>query len=178
MEVRVIAANGVVADGQSMTSDENDASVAVLITYGDFTAFYGGDIEERTEGRIAASNLVVDVDLYQANHHGASTSSSVDFIEKLSPKVVIVSNGSHATYAHPRRDVLERLQGLTPVPDIFQTNKFTDTGCRVCLLSGNVTNTHILDLDPDGRDGSIDVVVESGGDFTVWMRFLDSFGPY
>ena len=53
--------------------DENDKSIALLIQFGQFAFFVGGDIEITTEGKIAAADLVLDVDLYQANHHGSHT---------------------------------------------------------------------------------------------------------
>lgn len=46
--------------------DENDMSVSLLISFRGFKAFYGGDIEQPTEAKIAALDLVTDVDLYKA----------------------------------------------------------------------------------------------------------------
>lgn len=49
---------------------ENDMSISLLIQYGVFRYFIGGDIEHTTEEKIATRDLVLDVDVYQANHHG------------------------------------------------------------------------------------------------------------
>lgn len=46
--------------------DENDMSIALLIQFGNFRYFIGGDIETPTEKKIAERDLVTDVDVYQA----------------------------------------------------------------------------------------------------------------
>lgn len=178
VEVQVIAVNGITVSGQSATSDENDASVAVLVTFGDFSAFYGGDIEEHTEQRIADSDLLLNVDLYQSNHHGSNTSSSNDFLEDMHPKVIVISNGRHRGFAHPRRLILERYQELEPTPNVYQMNKFDDEECNRCLLAGNVGENFILDLVPDDGNGSIDVIVSDTGTFHVELNRVFSSISY
>ena len=55
-------------------------SVSLLITFGSFRYFIGGDIEAPTEQKIADRDLVKDVDVYIADHHGSDTSSIVPFL--------------------------------------------------------------------------------------------------
>jgi competence protein ComEC len=85
--VRTIASGGVVIGEQNPVPgvDENDLSVARLVTFGDFRAFFGGDIERPTEAKIADRDLVMNVDLYKADHHGSDTSSSAAFMADLAP---------------------------------------------------------------------------------------------
>ena len=72
VRVTCISSSGVVIGEENPTTgvDENDMSIALLITYGNFRYFMGGDIERETEGDIAERDLVMDVDMYQADHHG------------------------------------------------------------------------------------------------------------
>lgn len=51
--------------------DENDMSISLLITYCNFRYFVRADIEGYTEKKIAERDLVLDLDVYQANHHGS-----------------------------------------------------------------------------------------------------------
>jgi hypothetical protein len=94
----------------------------------------------------------------------------------MKPKVIIISNGNHKGHAHPRKSAVERMQNTVPTPVIFQTNKFTSTSCQRCPLALNVADDFIADLDPEESDGSIDVVVDDDGSFSVQVNRV--FGPY
>ena len=78
-------------------------SLGLLITYGRFRFWVGGDVETATESKIADLNLVRDVDLYQANHHGADNGSTAEFLRDMKPTVVIISNGDHGGFSPPPR---------------------------------------------------------------------------
>jgi competence protein ComEC len=108
--------------------DENDMSVSLLINFRGFKAFYGGDIEALTEAKIAALDLVMDVDLYKANHHGSHSSSSSPFMNDLRPSVVVISNGSHGGHKHPRQVSLNTYAALVNPPAVFQTNRCPPPG--------------------------------------------------
>ncbi len=145
---------------------ENDMSVSLLIQYGSFRYFIGGDIELTTEGKIAARDLVLDVDVYQANHHGSHTSSSLAFMQDLSPTAIIISNGNHGGFRHPRQHTLDTYAGLIPSPTVFQTNKYLKGG-----TGGNVPDNFIADLESTDTDGTILLSVnQTAGNYTVSYR--------
>jgi competence protein ComEC len=138
--------------------DENDMSVSLLITFGGFRYFVGGDVEGPTEAKIAARDLVLDVDVYQADHHGSHTSSSAAFLADLKPTVVVVSNGSVERYKHPRSVTLQAYAAAAGPPVVFQTNKcFFQTPCA------NVPDAFIADPDPGDDDGTVLVTVSAAG---------------
>jgi beta-lactamase superfamily II metal-dependent hydrolase len=70
-------------------------SVALLINYRGFKAFFGGDIHAHTEGKIAQRDLVLDVDYYKGDHHGSHTSSSLAFMTDLKPSVVVPTRSTN-----------------------------------------------------------------------------------
>ncbi|MCZ6690503.1 MAG: lamin tail domain-containing protein [Planctomycetota bacterium] len=154
--VTCIASGGIVIgeDSPVVGDSENDKSIALLIEFQGFRYVIGGDIEVTTEGKIATSDLALDVDIYQANHHGSHTSSSLAFLTDLQPRVVIISNGNHGGFQHPRQHTLDTLAGLSPAPTVFQTNKYHKGG-----LGGNVPDEFIADLESTDRDGTILVTV-------------------
>lgn len=166
--IRVISSGGVVISEEPPTHgvDENDLSVSLLITFAGFDAFYGGDIEAPTEAKIAARDLVTDIDLYQANHHGSDTSSSQVFLEDLAPSVVIVSNGSNGSYHHPRQVILTRYANLASAPAVFQTNT-----CLLPAPCGNVADAFIADPQSTDEDGTILVTVDA-----AMNRYTVSYG--
>jgi hypothetical protein len=135
---------------------ENDMSISLLINYGNFRYFVGGDIENHTEKKIAERDLVLDLDVYQSNHHGSSTSSTIEFMQDIVPTVIVISNGNHNGHAHPNKVTLEAYEQLVPQPTVFQTNKFLGTKPS----GGNVTDDFIADLDAVGDEGTIKIIVD------------------
>jgi competence protein ComEC len=142
--------------GTDTGADENDMSLSLLVKFGGFTYFVGGDIESHTENKIAERDLVMNIDVYQANHHGSHTSSSLSFMQDLNPGVIIISNGSNESYYHPRQVTLNTYNQLSPSPVVFQTNKYLGTKPQ----AGNVPDEFIADLDAVGDDGAILITVD------------------
>ena len=170
MSVTCIAAGGVVLQELNPVTgvDENDMSIALLIQFGNFRYFIGGDIERPTEEKIAVRDLVMDVDVYQADHHGSDTSSAPDFLDDLKPAVIIISNGNHGGYKHPRQSTLNSYSSLTPKPMVFQTNKYFKGG-----VGGNVADEFIADPETVDEDGTILITVDdSAGTYIVSYREL------
>jgi competence protein ComEC len=159
MTVTCTNAGGVVLgenDPPQHASEENDMSIGLLVTFGGFRYWIGGDTERPTELKLAARDLVRDVDVYVADHHGADNGSSGEFLADLRPTVVIISNGSNQTFRHPRASTLVRLRSLTPAPAIFQVNKYLGTGDD----GGNVAAQFIADPQTVEDDGTILVTVD------------------
>ncbi len=176
MTVTGIAAGGAVlgeTNPPQPGQDENDMSVSLLITFAGFRYFIGGDTETATETKIAARDLVTEVDLYVADHHGAENGSSQGLLDDMKPSVVIISNGNRADYKHPQQSMLNRTQALTPAPVIFQTNKYLHTGDD----GGNVADQFIADLEAVDADGTILVTVDAAaGSYQVaWRNQTRSF---
>jgi hypothetical protein len=145
---------------------ENDTSIALLIQFGSFRYFIGGDIEKTTELKIADRDLVMNVDVYQANHHGSHTSSSLEFMQDLIPQVIIISNGNHGGYMHPSQQTLDLFMNLSPQPTVFQTNKYLKGGD-----GGNVEDSFIADIESNDSDGTILITVDSNaGTYQVSYR--------
>jgi competence protein ComEC len=144
--------------------EENDMSVSLLITFAGFRYFIGGDTESSTEAKIAARDLVLDVDVYQAHHHGSHSSSSQAFMADLRPTVIVISSGNNATYRHPRRVTLTTYGALVPPPTVFQTNKYIQGG----TVAGNVPDAFIADPETVDDDGTIVMAVNGGtGQYSV-----------
>ena len=159
--ITCIASGGrITGSGQAKRGDdENDKSIALLIRYGDFLFFTGGDLAFDTEGKIAEHDLVTDVDVYKADHHGSATSSDPDFMRDLNPSVILISNGSNKTYQHPRKVTLQRYETLPSAPIVLQTNKFIRERAQD-TLAGNVPDQYIADPETVDPDGTILVEVD------------------
>ena len=172
--ITVIASSGGVigASAPLTTCDENDLSVSLLLTFAGFKAFFGGDTHKPTEAKIAARDLVMNVDLFKANHHGSHTSSLATFMTDLLPSVVVISNGSHLTFKHPRQDTLNTYRSLSPAPAIFQTNK-----CLHPLPCDNEPVASIADPESVDEDGTI-VITVNAATSTYTVAFGTTTRPF
>ena len=89
-------------------SDLHYNSVAMSIEFGEFSYLTTGDAEVDAEQRMVdehGDNLNADV--YQAGHHGSSTSSITPFMDLATPEVAIISSAYDSQYGHPHDEVLE-----------------------------------------------------------------------
>jgi competence protein ComEC len=115
---------------------DNNQSLVLRLRYGRQTILLAGDIEEQAEREIVASGMDLSSGLLKSPHHGSKTSSSIDFLRKVSPSFAIISAPRRSRFNHPHREVLERYCRLGV--HLYQTG-----------LSGAITVT------TDGRELSI-----------------------
>ncbi len=94
------------------TSD-NARSIALLLAYGRFQFFAGGDITWNVEQHlIHPVNRMGKVDLYQVTHHGWDLSNNTLLLQALSPTVCVAPNG-------PRKGIMPRtFKDLTALPSL------------------------------------------------------------
>ena len=108
--------------GSIPISDENNASLVLKLTYGETTMFFGGDagkdIERQLQGKLG------QIDIVKASHHGSKTSSSQEFIDEVSPELVVFSVGKNNMYGHPNEDVVNRFSDSGA--EIMRTDKMGD----------------------------------------------------
>jgi len=90
-------------------SDLHESSVALTVEFGDVTYLTTGDAERTAEQRMVEERGDgLDADVYQAGHHGSSTSSTPAFMDAVDPDVAVISSGFESQYGHPHDEVLER----------------------------------------------------------------------
>ena len=90
--------------------DENDTSLAVKASFGEFSALYTGDMTSFSE-REFISRRDAGADVLKVAHHGSRDSSANEFLEAVSPDYAVISCGENNVYAHPHSETLERLRG-------------------------------------------------------------------
>ncbi len=88
-------------------------NVAVRVRFGNFAAVYTGDAEvEHEREMIERHGPELQAQLLQLGHHGSRTSSSLEFLQAVSPEIAIYSAAEDSQYNHPHDEVVARIQSL------------------------------------------------------------------
>ena len=93
-------------------NNTNNYSVALCITFGKRKFFFSGDAEEESEEQMLGLSTLPDVDVFQAGHHGSSTSNSEAFLKAIDPAYAVISCGEDNKYGHPHSEVIARYQDM------------------------------------------------------------------
>lgn len=88
----------------------NDYSAVVKLTYGDNKFLFIGDAEEISENEILKTIYDIKSDVLKVGHHGSSTSSSKAFLDKVNPKIAVISCGKDNDYGHPSKETLSEFK--------------------------------------------------------------------
>ncbi len=113
IETAVVGASYALGDGTLEilgvgvpTDNLNDISVCTLFTAGDFTLLCTGDAESPVEEALLESGQDLSATVFQAGHHGSSTSNTLAFLQAVQPELVVISCGLDNSYGHPHTAVL------------------------------------------------------------------------
>ncbi len=103
----------------------NNYSIVARVDVGDTSALFTGDAEkEMEEALLRRYSAELDCDLYQAGHHGSSTSNTVDFIAAVAPTAAVISCGKDNSYGHPHRETIQTFEEFGV--EVFRTDLLGD----------------------------------------------------
>lgn len=88
-------------------SDLNDYSICAKVTYGTVDLFFTADATSNVEEALIAEGYNLDVEIFQASHHGSDTGNSKEFLEAMSPECIVISCGMENRYNHPVKSVVD-----------------------------------------------------------------------
>ncbi len=117
--------------------DTNDASVSLVLTYGDESVLLTGDLPSTYESKLIQEVLPQHITIYKAGHHGSKYSSGDRLLSYSRPLYTVVSAGKDNRYGHPNLETLGRLKVYTQ--EILST---IDKGTITFLLDGDTTEVH------------------------------------
>lgn len=94
--------------------ESNDGSIVGKLVYGNNSFMLTGDATTYTENLIEwnEKDNTLQTNVLKLGHHGARTSTSILWLEKVNPSIAIVSAGKDNSYGHPHKELLDRLSSL------------------------------------------------------------------
>lgn len=103
----------------SSAATDNELSMVVKLTYGDFSALFTGDIEGcGLQGLMSAPELLA-ADVLKIPHHGSKNSYDEGFYRAVNPAAVVISVGKNS-YGHPADEVVDYWQRR--YVDVYRTD--------------------------------------------------------
>ena len=89
-------------------TDWNEWSLIMRVEYANHSMIFTGDATVRSEQAAMLNNekYLFDADVLKVPHHGSTTSSSLGFLEAVSPEYAIISVGKGNSYGHPVYDTI------------------------------------------------------------------------
>jgi competence protein ComEC len=90
-------------------SEKNDRSIVLYAELNNIKWLFTGDLESEGEERLIEQYPSLAVDVLKVGHHGSDTSTSEQFLTRISPKVAVISAGRNNRFGHPHQHVIKRL---------------------------------------------------------------------
>jgi competence protein ComEC len=87
----------------------NDVSIVLLGEVAGRRFLLTGDVEDDVDPILATRELP-SVDILKVAHHGSATASTPAFLDRVQPRIAIVSSGAGNPYGHPAHSTIDRLQ--------------------------------------------------------------------
>lgn len=115
--------------------DLNNYSPVIKIQYVKTSFLFTGDAQKDVEKEILTSNEDISADVLKVGHHGSSTSTTKEFLNKVHPSIGVISVGSDNSYNHPNSDTIKRLKDGKVT--IYRTDK--DGTVVLCSDGSNIT---------------------------------------
>ncbi len=103
--------------------DLNDNSIVAKINYKKISILCTGDISEDVEKILIDmySEDILETDILKVAHHGSNTSSGLEFIEKVKPKISLIGVGKNNKFGHPTEKVIGNLEKVGS--EIYRTDE-------------------------------------------------------
>lgn len=102
LEIKVLAPNG-------FYDNVNNHSIVVKIVYKDVRFLFTGDAEKESENDILRKNYDIKSTVLKVGHHGSKTSTTKEFLRKVSPKYAVICVGEDK-YNLPKKETITKLK--------------------------------------------------------------------
>ena len=103
----------------------NNNSIVAKINYNKVSILFTGDVEKKAEKEILLkykiNENILKANILKVAHHGSKSSSSKEFLERVSPDIAIIGVGKNNKFGHPNKEVINNI--LKYKTEIYRTDK-------------------------------------------------------
>lgn len=89
---------------------DNDNSLVIQLTYGDFRCLFAADISVNAEELILKDKHDVKANVLKVGHHGGVDVLSEDFLKAVSPQIAVISIDANNFNGYPDAGLIKRIQ--------------------------------------------------------------------
>lgn len=95
---------------QEPTSNKNNYSIVLKVSFGEMDMIMTGDAEKTVEQDILESGEDIEAEILKVGHHGSDTSTGEEFLDAINPDFALISSEVGNKYKHPIISVMEELK--------------------------------------------------------------------
>lgn len=118
-------------------TDGNSGSIGLILLFGNFAFYTGGDLpsdgEEKILTGIAKDPLpvtgtssfyppVTKICYFKCGHHGSKSATKKHFVERAKASAAVISCGHNTSYRHPDQEVINNLEQGASIRNFYLTN--------------------------------------------------------
>lgn len=146
------------------SSDTNNGSIVIKVTYGSNSFIFMGDAEEEEESSILSARKDLSSDVIKIGHHGSASSTSNELLKRVNPTYAVISVGKNS-YGHPTASTLNKL--IQSDITIYRTDLQGDIICTSDGKHIEFTTERSAKLDDIKITGDNQIVDGKGGAISV-----------
>jgi competence protein ComEC len=94
----------------SRSSNPNNMSIVIKVSYGSTSFLFTGDAERPAEQDILDAGYDISGTVLKVGHHGSDTSTIYLFLREVMPQYAVISCGKNNSNGYPDENVLSRLR--------------------------------------------------------------------
>ena len=106
---------------QGASSDRNNNSVVLRLTYGKVSFLLTADIEAEAEDALLRGSGYLSSTVLKVAHHGSRTSTTPAFLAAVGPQVAVIQAGADNLHGHPHQEIVDRLEGVLVEGRLYST---------------------------------------------------------
>lgn len=123
----------------------NENSMVLKLDYKNTSYLFEGDLQKEEEEYLLDKDIKSD--LLKVSHHGSYDASSIEFLEKVSPKYAIISVEEGNDYGFPHETTLKKLQNIDSI--IYRTDQ---DGTIIIKSDGNIIEINTIKTDTNQKE--------------------------